>query len=202
MLRLGMCSNNLNYLQNRISRLYGGPQLSRQNQKPHDKNKNLTAKPKTSRQKQKPYGKTENLTAKTKTLRQNRKPHGKNKNITAKPKTSRQNPILQSNNKTALVFFFWFFFFYIWNVSFFNHRFTLWTIIASIFIFITKFIFIALSNIMVDCIHVFILILGRQCGRVVSASDSKSGGPGFESLSGHLPDLFFLVPSSNPRPRL
>ena len=43
---------------------YGGPQLSRQNQKPHGKNKI-------------PHGKTKNLTAKTKYL-------------TAKPKTSRQ----------------------------------------------------------------------------------------------------------------
>ena len=43
---------------------YGGPQLSRQNQKPHGKNKNITAKPKTSRQKQN-------------TSRQNQKPHGK-----------------------------------------------------------------------------------------------------------------------------
>ena len=64
---------------------YGGPQLSRQNQKAHGKNKIL-------------HGKTENLTAKTKyltrqnrkpqktkTSRQNQKPHGKNK------KTSRQN---------------------------------------------------------------------------------------------------------------
>ena len=48
---------------------YGGPQLSRQNQKPHGKNKNITAKtkylaakPKTSRQKQN-------------TSRQNQKPH-------------------------------------------------------------------------------------------------------------------------------
>ena len=32
--------------------LYGGPQLSQQNQKPHGKNKNITTKPKTSRQKQ------------------------------------------------------------------------------------------------------------------------------------------------------
>ena len=31
---------------------YGGPQLSRQNRKPHGKNKNLTAKPETSRQNQ------------------------------------------------------------------------------------------------------------------------------------------------------
>ena len=45
---------------------YGGPQLSRQNQKPHGKNENTTAKPKTSRQKQN-------------TSRQNQKPHGKNK---------------------------------------------------------------------------------------------------------------------------
>ena len=36
---------------------YGGPQLSRQNQKSHGKNKNLTAKPKTSRQKQIPTAK-------------------------------------------------------------------------------------------------------------------------------------------------
>ena len=43
---------------------------------------------------------------------------------------------------------------------------------------------------------------GRQRGRVVSASDSKSGGPGFESRSGHLLDLCSVVPSSNSRPRL
>ena len=74
---------------------YGGPQLSRQNQKAHGKNKI-------------PHGKTENLTAKTKYLtRQNRKPqktktsqqnqkphgknkipHGKTKDLTAKPNTS------------------------------------------------------------------------------------------------------------------
>ena len=79
------------------SKLYGGPQLSRQNKKPHGKNKI-------------PHGKTENLTAKPKTSRQNRKPHGKNKiphgkteNLTAKtkylttkPKTSRQNQILHT----------------------------------------------------------------------------------------------------------
>ena len=57
--------------------VYGGPQLSRQNQKPHGKSKNITAKPKTSRQKQKHHGKTKNLTAKTKYL-------------TAKPNTSQQ----------------------------------------------------------------------------------------------------------------
>ena len=63
---------------------YGGPQLSWQNQKPHSKNQNITAKPKTSQQKQnnswqnqKPHGK-------------NKIPHGKNKNITAKPNTSQQ----------------------------------------------------------------------------------------------------------------
>ena len=52
---------------------YGGPQLSRQNQKPHGKNENITAKPKTSRQKQN-------------TSRQNQKPHGKTKYFTAKAK--------------------------------------------------------------------------------------------------------------------
>ena len=44
--------------------------------------------------------------------------------------------------------------------------------------------------------------LGRQRDRVVSASDSQSGGPGSESRSTHLLDLFLVVPSSNPRPRL
>ena len=34
------------------------------------------------------------------------------------------------------------------------------------------------------------------CGRVVSASDSQSCGPGFESRSGHLLDLCSVVPSS------
>ena len=104
------------------SRLYGGPQLSRQSQKPHGKTENLTAKPKTSRQKQntswqnrKPHGKNKiphdkakNLTVKPKTSRQkqntsrqNRKPHGKNKiphnktkNLTAKPNTSHGNTSL------------------------------------------------------------------------------------------------------------
>ena len=52
---------------------------SRQNRKPHGKNKNLTAKPKTSRQKQN-------------TSRQNQKPHGKTKDLTAKPNTSQQKP--------------------------------------------------------------------------------------------------------------
>ena len=65
---------------------YGGPQLSRQNQKPHGKNKI-------------PYGKTENLTAKTKTSqqkqntsRQNQNSHGKTKDLTTKPNTSQQKP--------------------------------------------------------------------------------------------------------------
>ena len=61
------------------SSCYGGPQLSRQNQKLHGKNKNLTAKPKTSRQKQN-------------TSRQNQNPHGKTKDLTAKPNTSQQKP--------------------------------------------------------------------------------------------------------------
>ena len=44
--------------------------------------------------------------------------------------------------------------------------------------------------------------LGRERGRVVSAPDSQSGGPGFESRSGHLLDLCSVVPSLNSRPRL
>ena len=80
-----------------LCRNYGGPQLSRQNQKPHRKTKNLTAKTKTSRQKQKPHGKNKNLTANPKTSRQkqntsqqNQNPHGKTKDLMAKPNTSRQ----------------------------------------------------------------------------------------------------------------
>ena len=92
---------------------YGGPQLSRQNQKAHGKNKilhgkteNLTAKTKyltrqnrkpqktkTSRQNQKPHGKNK------KTSLQNQRPHGKTKYftaktkyLTAKPNTSQQKP--------------------------------------------------------------------------------------------------------------
>ena len=49
---------------------YDGRPLSRQNQKPHGKNKNITAKPKTSWQKQKHHGKTKNLTAKPNTSQQ------------------------------------------------------------------------------------------------------------------------------------
>ena len=45
-------------------------------------------------------------------------------------------------------------------------------------------------------------VKGRQRGRVVSAPDSQSGGPGFESRSGHLLDLCLVVPSLNSRPRL
>ena len=37
---------------------------------------------------------------------------------------------------------------------------------------------------------------------MVSAWDSQSGGPRFKSRSGHLLDLFSVVPSSNPRSRL
>ena len=45
-------------------------------------------------------------------------------------------------------------------------------------------------------------VMWRQRGRVVSASDSHFGGPGFESRSGHLLDLCSVVPSSNSQPRL
>ena len=65
-----------------LCRNYGGPQLSRQNQKPHGKTENLTAKTKTSLQKQN-------------TSRQNQRPHGKTKEW----KTPRQNQILHSKNQ-------------------------------------------------------------------------------------------------------
>ena len=76
------------------------------------------------------------------------------------------------------------------------------------------------SNASFGCLHLFCLqgqgkeickICGllvsrhtrrRQRGRVVSASDSQSDGPGFESRSGHLLDLCSVVPSSNSRPHL
>ena len=41
-----------------------------------------------------------------------------------------------------------------------------------------------------------------QCGRVVSPPVLKSSGPGFKSRSGHLLDLFSVIPSSNPCPRV
>ena len=44
--------------------------------------------------------------------------------------------------------------------------------------------------------------LRMQSGGVVSALDSQSGAPGFESRSGHLLDLFSVVPRSNPLPCL
>ena len=71
-----------------LCRNYGGPQLSWQNQKPHGKTENLTAKTKTSRQKQntsrqnqKPHGKTKYFTAKTKYLTAKANTHGKTKAI-------------------------------------------------------------------------------------------------------------------------
>ena len=45
------------------------------------------------------------------------------------------------------------------------------------------------------CVLGMVCVLGRRRGRVVSASDSQSGCPGFESRSGHLLDLFSVVPS-------
>lgn len=44
--------------------------------------------------------------------------------------------------------------------------------------------------------------LWRQRCRVVSMLDSQFGGSRFESHSGHLMDLFSVVPSSNPQPHL
>ena len=40
------------------------------------------------------------------------------------------------------------------------------------------------------------MLVRKKRGRVVSASDSQSGGPGFESRSGYLLDFFSIVPSS------
>ena len=73
----------------------------------------VTAKPKTSRQNQKPHGKdkiphgkTENLTAKTKTSRQkqntspkNQNSHGKTNDLMAKPNTSQQKPNTSRQNQ-------------------------------------------------------------------------------------------------------
>ena len=44
--------------------------------------------------------------------------------------------------------------------------------------------------------------LWRQRGRVVSATDSQSGGPGFKYCSCHLLDLFSVILSSGPWPHL
>ena len=48
----------------------------------------------------------------------------------------------------------------------------------------------------------FIGVIHNSVADRVSASDSQSGGPGFEARSGDLMDLFSVVPSSNPGPRL
>ena len=75
------------------TRYYGGPWVSRQNQKPHGKTKNLTAKLKTSRQNQKPHGKTKCLKAKPNTF-------------TAKPNTFTAKAKIPWQNQTGhLVYF-------------------------------------------------------------------------------------------------
>ena len=93
------------------------PKTSRQNRKPHGKNKNLTAKPKTSRQKQntsrqkrKTPGKNKNLTAKTKylttkpkTSRQKQRPHDKTKYFTAKTKYLTEKANTHSKTKAILL---------------------------------------------------------------------------------------------------
>ena len=38
--------------------------------------------------------------------------------------------------------------------------------------------------------------------KVVSALDSQFGDPGFDFRSGHLLDLFLVIPNSNPQPSL
>ena len=81
----------------KYSSTYGGLQLSRQNQKPHSKDKI-------------PHGKTENLTTKTKYLTaklkpswQNQRPQGKTKYFTAKTKylTAKAN----THGKTKAILF-------------------------------------------------------------------------------------------------
>ena len=63
------------------------PQLSRQNQKPHGKTKNVTAKPKNLMAKRKYLtAKPKTSRQKQNTSRQNQKPHGKTKYFTAKTK--------------------------------------------------------------------------------------------------------------------
>ena len=65
--------------------LYGGLQQSRQNQKPHGKNKIRPGKTKKPHGKNKiPHGKTKKPHGK------NKIPHCKTKNLTAKPSTSQQ----------------------------------------------------------------------------------------------------------------
>ena len=84
-----------------LSFTYGGPQLSRQQQKAHGKSKKLTAKTKSSRQKQKAHGKSKKLTAKTTSSRQKQKAHGKNKKITAKTKSSWQKQMHTAKAKSS-----------------------------------------------------------------------------------------------------
>ena len=85
----------------RHSSYYGGPQLSRQKQKPHGKTENLTAKAKTSRQNQNTPRQNQN------TPRQNQKPHGKTIDLTQnqilhskKPNTPRQKQIPTAKPKS------------------------------------------------------------------------------------------------------
>ena len=76
-----------------LCRNYGGPQLSWQNQKPHGKTENLTAKTKTSRQTQKPHSKNKICHDKTKDLM------AKPNNTQQKPNTSRQKQIPMAKPK-------------------------------------------------------------------------------------------------------
>ena len=83
---------------------YGGPQLSRQNQKPHAKTKYPWQNRKPHGKNKIPHGKTKNLTTKTKYLTAKPKPHRKNKNLTAKTKylTTKTKPSRQ--NQSYFVF--------------------------------------------------------------------------------------------------
>ena len=79
---------------------------------------------------------------------------------------------------------------------FFNHRFTLWTIIASIFIFITNFIFIARR--LVDCLHVFILIYTSSFMSSLSSSSSLSPSSSSSQMIFALSKLYSQSMSSVP----
>ena len=67
---------------------------------------------------------------------------------------------------------------------------------------IEEIIWVRIFACVVNNIVVIVFTLRRQRGRMVSVSDSQSGGPEFESHSGDLLDLLSVIQSANPQPRL
>ena len=53
-----------------------------------------------------------------------------------------------------------------------------------------SFVAMSIKSEILELIRFHNTIVGRQRGRVVRVSDSKSSGPGFEYRSGHYLDLF------------